>query len=53
MIAGGLLSNLFVGGGGRGMVVNSSTFRISMKEYEDMQPKVGEIRTTDIRKADG
>jgi hypothetical protein len=45
------------GGGGIGMVggggpTDSPTFKISMKEYEDMAIKVGDKFTIEIRKSD-
>lgn len=42
------MSNMFGGRGGA-----SSTFKISTKEYEDIQLKVGEKVTIDIQKANG
>jgi hypothetical protein len=44
------MSNMF--GGGAGMYGNSPTFKISMKEYEDMKLKVGDKVTIEIKKAD-
>ena len=44
------LSNIF--SGGRGIPGDSPTFKISMKEYQDMQLKVGDKVTLEIRKSD-
>jgi|SRR5215216_2492137 hypothetical protein len=44
------MSNMF--SGGRGMPGDSPTFKISMKEYQDMQLKVGDKVTLEIRKSD-
>ena len=44
------MSNMF--GGGGGMLGDSPTFKISMREYEDTQLKVGDKITIDIKKAD-
>jgi hypothetical protein len=46
------MSNMFKGGGG-GTSGDSPTFKISMKEYEDMQLKVGDKVTIEIKRADG
>jgi hypothetical protein len=45
------MSNIskMMGGGG---VTDSPTFKISMREYEDMNVKVGDKVTIDIKKAD-
>ena len=40
-------------GGGGGMHGNSPTFKITMKEYEDMAIKVGDKITIDINKVNG
>lgn len=45
------MSNM-LGGAGMGMPSNSSMFKISMKEYEDMQLKVGDRVTIEIKKTD-
>jgi hypothetical protein len=39
-------------GGGMGGPTDSPTFKLSMKEYEDMGIKVGDKVTIEIRKAD-
>jgi hypothetical protein len=44
------VSNIF--GGAGGMSGNSPTFKISMREYEDTQLKVGDKITIEIKKAD-
>jgi hypothetical protein len=44
------ISNIF--GGAGGMSGNSPTFKISMREYEDTQLKVGDKITIEIKKAD-
>jgi hypothetical protein len=44
------ISNIF--GGAGGMSGNYPTFKISMREYEDMQLKVGDKITIEIKKAD-
>lgn len=44
------ISNMF--GGGGGMSGNSPSFKISMREYEDTQLKVGDKITIEIKKAD-
>jgi hypothetical protein len=45
MISGGM-------GGGGGMTGDSPTFKISMKDYEDMNIKVGDKVTIEIKKSD-
>jgi hypothetical protein len=45
------MSNML--GGGGGISGDSPTFKISMKEYEDMQLKVGDKVTIEIKRADG
>ena len=45
------MSNM-LGGAGMGMPSNLSMFKISMKEYEDMQLKVGDRVTIEIKKTD-
>jgi hypothetical protein len=44
------MSNML--GGGMGMPSDIPTFKVSMKEYEDMQIKVGDKVTIEIKKAD-
>ncbi len=39
-------------GAGGGMHGNSPTFKITMKEYEDMAIRVGDKVTTEINKVD-
>jgi hypothetical protein len=43
------MSNIF----GGGMMGDSPIFKISMREYEDMQLKVGDKVTIEIKKANG
>jgi hypothetical protein len=45
------MSNM-LGGGGTGTPSDTPTFKISMKEYDDMQVKVGDKATIEIRRAD-
>ena len=45
------MSNML--GAGGGMHRNSPTFKITMKEYEDMTIKVGDKVTIEINKVDG
>ncbi|HEU4446955.1 MAG TPA: hypothetical protein VFR94_19945 [Nitrososphaeraceae archaeon] len=45
-----VMSNMLSAGGG--MHGNSSTFKITMKEYEDMAIKVGDKVTIEIKKTD-
>jgi hypothetical protein len=45
-----VMSNMF--GGGR-MIGDAPIFKISMREYEDMQLKVGDKVTIEIKKANG
>ena len=45
------MSNMF-GAGGGGMLGDSPTFKITMKEYEDMAIKVGDRVGIEIKKAD-
>jgi len=45
------MSNMF-GGGGMGMSPDTPTFKISMKEYDDLQLKVGDKVTMEIEKTD-
>ena len=40
-------------GGGGGGLTDSPTFKISMKEYEDMAIKVGDKLTIEVKKSDG
>ena len=44
------ISNSNMGGGG--LLTDSSTFKISMREYEDMAIKVGDKITKEINKSD-
>ena len=46
-----VMSNML--GAGGGMHGNSPTFKITMKEYEDMATKVGDQVTIEINKVDG
>jgi hypothetical protein len=46
-----VMSNIL--GAGGGMHGNSPTFKITMKEYEDMTIKVGDKVTIEINKVDG
>jgi hypothetical protein len=46
------MSNMF-GDAGGAMSGESPTFKISMKEYEDMQLKVGDKVTIEIKRVDG
>jgi hypothetical protein len=39
-------------GGGGGIITDSPTFKMSMKEYEDMNIKVGDKVTLEIKKSD-
>ena len=39
-------------GGGGGMPTDTPTFKISMREYEDMGIKVGDKITIEIKKSD-
>ncbi len=41
-----------LGGGGTGTPSDTPTFKISMKEYDDMQLKVGDKVTIEIKRAD-
>ena len=41
------------GGVGEGMLGNTSTFKIAMKEYEDMVIKVGDRVGIEIKNIDG
>jgi hypothetical protein len=43
------MSNI-LGGGGTGMPSDTPTFKISMKEYNDMQLKVGDKVTIEIKR---
>src|SRR5918994_322525 len=45
------ISNIF--GAGGGMLGNSPTFKITIKEYEDMAIKVGDRVGIEIKKVDG
>jgi hypothetical protein len=46
MISGGM------GGGAGGMAGDNPTFKITMKDYEDMNIKVGDKVTIEIKKSD-
>ena len=46
------MSNMFGRGAGGGMLGDSPTFKITMKEYEDMAIKVGDKVRIEIKKAD-
>jgi hypothetical protein len=46
------MSNMFGTGSGGGMLGDSPTFKITMKEYEDMAIKVGDKVRIEIKKAD-
>jgi hypothetical protein len=46
------MSNMFGRGAGGGMLRDSPTFKITMKEYEDMAIKVGDKVRIEIKKAD-
>jgi hypothetical protein len=45
-----VMSNMY--GAGRGMPGNSPTFKITMKEYEDMAIKVGDRVGIEVKKVD-
>ena len=47
------MSNMFGAGAGVGTFGNSPTFKITMKEYEDMAIKVGDRVGIEIKKVDG
>jgi hypothetical protein len=47
------MSNMFGAGAGGGTFGNSPTFKITMKEYEDMAIKVGDRVGIEIKKVDG
>ena len=47
-----VMSNMFGTGAGRGMLGNSPTFKITMKEYEDMAIKVRNKVMIEIKKED-
>ena len=46
------MSNMFGGAGAAGMTSDSPTIKLSMREYEDIQLKVGDKVTVEIKKAD-
>jgi hypothetical protein len=46
------MSNTFGTDAGGGMLGDSPTFKITMKEYEDMEIKVGDKVGTEINKVD-
>jgi hypothetical protein len=47
-----VMSNMFGKGAGGGMLRDSPTFKITMKEYEDMSIKVGDKVRIEIKKVD-
>ena len=47
-----VMSNMFGTGTGGGMIGDSPTFKITMKEYEDMAIKVGDKVRIEIKKVD-
>jgi hypothetical protein len=47
------MSNMFGAGAGGGTFGSSPTFKITMKEYEDMAIKVGDRVGIEIKKVDG
>jgi hypothetical protein len=47
----GDISKMITGGGGGGLT-DSPTFKMSMKEYEDMGIKVGDKVSIEIKKSD-
>ena len=47
-----VMSNMFGKGAGGGMLGNSPTFKITMKEYGDMATKVGDKVRIEIKKVD-
>src|ERR671911_1988122 len=47
------MSNMFGAGAGGGTFDNSPTFKITMKEYEDMAIKVGDRVGIEIKKVEG
>jgi hypothetical protein len=47
----GDISKMITGGGGAGLT-DSPTFKMSMKEYEDMGIKVGDKVSIEIKKSD-
>jgi hypothetical protein len=47
-----MMSNISRMTGGGGTVTDSPTFKISMREYEDMAIKVGDKVTIEIKKLD-
>jgi hypothetical protein len=46
------MANISKAMGGGGMLIDFPTFKISMREYEDMAIKVGDKITIEIKKAD-
>src|ERR1051325_6703895 len=48
----GNISKMMGGGIGGGIITDSPTFKMSMKEYEDMNIKVGDKVTLEIKKSD-
>jgi hypothetical protein len=46
------MSNMFGGAGAAGMPSDSPTIKLSMREYEDIQLKIGDKVTVEIKKAD-
>ena len=47
------ISNMFGAGAGGGTFGDSPTFKITMKEYEDMEIKVGDRVGIEIKKVEG
>jgi hypothetical protein len=47
-----MMSNISRMAGGGGALTDSPTFKISMREYEDMAIKVGDKITIEIKKSD-
>jgi hypothetical protein len=47
------MSNMFGAGAGGGTFRDSLTFKITMKEYEDMAIKIGDRVRIEIKKVDG
>jgi hypothetical protein len=47
-----LMKNLSKSMGGGGALTNNPTFKISMREYEDMSIKVGDKITIEFKKSD-
>ena len=47
------MANISRAMGGSGPLTDSPTFKISMREYEDLAIKVGDKITIEIKKSDG